>query len=297
MCSYFIPRFRPWSFPGRLVKTPVLPPSLDLAGQTGIITGGYTGLGYKSADNLLSHNLSRLIITVPDWKVAREATANLANLHPHANIEVWFLDMLCYTSIQHFIWKCDTILDRIDFVILSAGILSDNFIINTSTNHETTFQVNYLSTVLLTILLLPVLKSKNIPNKPARITLIGSSLALSAKFPEQRSNTLISAFDNKGYWEIADRYSTTKLLLLMFIVKLKSYVDSDEVVVNVVNPGLMQNEGLDQWVIKTNFGDEVGPMANELKIEPGASTFHDAACLKLKTTTHGTWLSSWGVHP
>lgn len=46
---------------------------LDLTGQTGIITGGNTGLGFETAQTVLAYNLSHLIITVRDDKKGKDA--------------------------------------------------------------------------------------------------------------------------------------------------------------------------------------------------------------------------------
>lgn len=78
-----------------------------------------------------------------------------------ATINVWALDMESYESIQAFVRKCDAELPRMDYVVLNAGIGPIAFATTRSTGHETTIQVNHLSTALLTLLLLPILKAKS----------------------------------------------------------------------------------------------------------------------------------------
>ncbi|KAF2654669.1 short chain dehydrogenase [Lophiostoma macrostomum CBS 122681] len=278
---------------------PPVPEGLDLLGQTGIITGGNTGIGFEAAHALLDLDLSRLIITTRSEAKGAEAVAKLEQLHPSAKIEAWTLDMLSYESIQAFARRC-SVLDRIDFVILNAGTKSGDFITSENTGHEIVFQVNYLSTVLLALLLLPVLRTKHSPAKAARLTLIGSGLALTAKFPEQNADTIISAFDQPVAWgtQVAqERYSTTKLLLLMFLVKVKDYVNPEDVVVNVADPGFVKSAGLDRSLpahVRAIFALMRSALGRDIKA--AASTYVDAAVIK-PDSTHGSWLSNWTVFP
>lgn len=272
---------------------------LDLTGQTAIITGGYSGIGYKCAEILLANKLSHLVITVRNEKKGNEAAAKLRNLHPGAKIEVRPLDMLSYDSIQAFVKRCNDDLPRIDFVILNAGMVSGEFSINQSTGHEVCFQVNYLSTALLTILLLPVLKAKRNTkqDKPSRITIVGSGLALSANFRERGSQSVIAAFDNREYFDSVDRYSTTKLLLLIFLSKLAPYVDPSDVVVNVVDPGFVATPGLDRNV--SPLLRYINGLSRKLvgrSLYCGGWAYIDATVVK-PDTTHGSWVSNWDVYP
>ncbi|KAH8891147.1 short-chain dehydrogenase [Thozetella sp. PMI_491] len=293
----------PSSFRGQFVRSllisqPEPPSNLDLGGQTGIITGGNSGLGFECAHTLLAYKLSRLIITVRDEDKGRDAVSKLKSVYPTAEIEAWSLDMLSYKSIQSFSQRCAD-LNRIDFAILNAGMKNSTFIVNESTKHEVVFQVNYLSTVLLALLLLPVIKKRRPLTKPGRLTMVGSGLALAAKFPEQSATRIIPAFDDPTGWGFQasfERYSTTKLLLLMFLVKLKDYVNPDDVVVNVADPGFMRNAGLDRHLptaMRAAFGlyRSVGRST-----KAGAWTYVDAATVK-PPSSHGSWTYNWTVYP
>ncbi|KAL3471260.1 hypothetical protein BJX99DRAFT_250590 [Aspergillus californicus] len=274
---------------------PQAPSSLNLTGQTGIITGGYTGLGYACAEALLTHKLSHLIITVRDEKKGNAAAATLRKQYPTATIEVWLLDMLSYDSIQAFVKRTQD-LQRIDFVILNAGVATGSFRLSESTNHEETFQVNYLSTVLLTFLLLPILKEKHAPGKPARITMVGTGTAQTAHFAEINETPLFAAFNNPKYWAIPERYNTAKLLLLMFIHKLRAYVAAEDVVVNVADPGLVKNSGMDRHApafLKLTFTIMRALFARS--VPAGAWTLADAAVVK-PDSTHGSWICHYGVY-
>lgn len=107
--------------------------------------------------------------------------------------------------------------------ILNAGVGSGlTLCINPSTGHEETIQVNYLSTALLSILLLPNLAAKSPTSLPGRLTIVGSGTALFAAFDNQNANPLIPSFDVpfSGLAAAQERYGTSKVLVKMLVYKL-----------------------------------------------------------------------------
>ncbi|KAI1842910.1 hypothetical protein JX266_010928 [Neoarthrinium moseri] len=271
----------------------------DVGGQTGIIIGGNGGVALDSVHILLRYGISRLILTVRNPQKFEPTIASLRKSYPSSAIDAWVLDLQSYSSIEAFVDRCKT-LDRIDFVNISAGIILPNFTINEATRHEVVFQVNYLSTVYLALLLLPVLRERHPPKKPSILTMVSSGLAYVATFPEQKAPSLFAAFDDPKNWSTSfggDRYSTAKLMLLMFLVKVKDYANPDEVVVNVTDPGFMRAVGLDQhmpliarffvWLLRVAIGRSA---------EDGAMTFVDATVVKGKES-HGSFLYNWKIAP
>jgi len=274
------------------------PPSTNLSGQTVVITGSNSGLGLEAAKLLLSLNLSHLILAVRTVEKGEIVAAPLRSAYPKAQIDVWALDMLSYASIQSFAQQCAT-LSRLDVVILNAGIANVKFEINTSTNHEQTFQVNYLSTTLLAILLLPILKSKSPGKAPGRLTIVASAMGWQAKFPNRNAVPLFPTFDDGSDWSLAsssERYSVTKLMVLMLVLRLGSLVSPDDVVINAVEPGLVRGTGLSR--------SAPGPLQVFVKLfhlmgrttVQGALTYADAAVVKGKET-HGSFVVNWEIYP
>ncbi|KAL4940090.1 hypothetical protein BDV06DRAFT_230612 [Aspergillus oleicola] len=272
---------------------------LDLSNKTAIITGGNSGLGYECAAQLLTNNLSHLIITGRDEKKAAEAMKTLRARYPSATIELWSLDMLDYDSIKGFVRRCSE-LNRIDIVILNAGMFAGKFKVNGKTKHEECFSVNYLSTALLSVLLLPLLKEKRAPgagNEPSRLTLVGSGLALSAIFPERKGPNILTAFDNPSFFNTMERYNTTKLLLLFFVSKLSSFVNPSEVIINVADPGFVHTPGLDRNLMgfeQAMMGAFRYAVAKSLR--DGAWAYVNAAVTK-GARSHGGWVANWDIYP
>ncbi|EFQ33096.1 short chain dehydrogenase [Colletotrichum graminicola] len=280
----------------QLCSTPLMPPKdLSLAGHTAIISGANGGLGLTCAEMLLDHHVSRLIIAVRSIGKGEAAAETLKKKHPAANIEVWALDMMSYKSIQAFADRCST-LSRIDIVILNAGMVTGTFSLSPH-GHEEMVQVNYLSTTLLTVLLLPILKSKKTAGKASRLTVVSSGSTFGAKFLEHDKVPLIAGMDDNTTFDPMDRYQTSKLLGQLTITKLASYVPKEDVILNIVDPGLTKGSGLHQHLSRAQqafMGTVKALTARSLK--EGASTYIDAAVLK-GDETHGSYLMDWKIHP
>lgn len=272
-------------------------PSKDtsLTGKVAIVTGANQGLGLEASDQLLGLQLSRLIIAVRSVTKGKAAAATLRAKYPKAAIDVLELDMASYDSIRSFVAQVEK-LERVDIVILNAGIRNWKLNLNPSTGHEETIQINYLSTVLLCILLLPILKRKS-PQGSGRISIISSGLAFAAKFRTKSAVPLLPSLDDAKTFDASDQYNISKLLEMMFVYKLADHVSSDDVVVNAVDPG---------FVAGTNLTHGLNPVATVLfsafkrmtarPTDVGASTYVDGAVLKGKES-HGCYIMAWKISP
>ncbi|KAL0256801.1 hypothetical protein SLS55_009198 [Diplodia seriata] len=273
-------------------------PETSLVGKTAIITGGNGGLGYEAGLQLLGLKLSRLILAVRSTEKGEAAALKLRALCPEASVDVWHLDMSSYESIQAFVRRAETQLSRIDMVLLNAGLIRLTFNAVKSTGHEECLQVNYLSTVLLATLLLPLLKAKGPPGtEPARLTIVSSALTLAAKIPNRNANPLLPSFDDPKSFDRDEHYNSSKLLAHMFLWRLVDFVSADDVVVNLADPAWCKGTEL--------IRDATGVMRVAVKIfgtltgrtkELGASCFVDALVSKGKES-HGCFLMSWQIHP
>ncbi|OHF02291.1 short-chain dehydrogenase [Colletotrichum orchidophilum] len=273
-------------------------PGTSLSGKTAIITGGNTGLGYEAALQLLDLELSRLIVAVRSLERGEEAAAKLRHRYPAATIHVWILDMRSYKSVQDFVRRIDKELDHIDIALLNAGVIRMGFTKVPSTGHEETIQVNYLSTMLLAILLLPVLKAKRQKGgDPARLTIVSAALSLAAAFPNRDANPLLPSFDDPTTFVSGEAYDTSKLLAHMFLWKLVDNISADSVIVNLADPAWCKGTSLArdaQGIMKLGvaaFGAATGRTPRV-----GASCFIDAIVNKGKES-HGCFLMSWKIHP
>ncbi|KAF2668081.1 short-chain dehydrogenase/reductase family protein [Microthyrium microscopicum] len=274
-------------------------PTTSLAGKTAIITGANTGLGYEAAIQLLGLSLSHIILAVRSLEKGESAATKLRQLYPKAEVEVWELDMSSYDSIQAFASRVDSQSWRVDIAILNAGVIGTaGFDTVKATGHEETIQVNYLSTVLLAILLLPVLKARRAVNgEPSHLTIISAALTLAAKFPNRNANPLLPSFDDSKTYDPREVYMTSKVLVQMFLWRLVDYVSADDVIVNLADPAWVGGTDLHrdaQGVAKVGM-KIFGALAGR-SVKDGASCYIDAVVTKGKES-HGCFLMSWEAHP
>ena len=286
-------------FNNQFREHPVWPsPGTNLSGKTAIITGGNAGLGYEAALQLLGLKLSKLILAVRSLERGEAAAAKLQKLHPNAVVEVWQLDMCSYPSVQAFASRVDSQLSRIDIVLLNAGGMRLEFTLNKSTGHEWAVQVNYLSTMLLALLLLPILKVKGeTEGSPARLTIVSAALTLAAKFPNKNAIPLLASFDTPKNFDQQETYNSSKLLAHMFLWKLVDYVSADDVIVNLADPAWCKGTDLARDVkgVGVKLGLKAfGMLGRTPKV--GASCFVDAIVNHGKES-HGCFLMSWKIHP
>lgn len=209
--------------------------------------------------------------------------------------------MLSYQSIREFVGRCQSEVTRLNVAVLNAGMVRSEFIINESTGHEQMFQVNYLSTALLSLLLLPVLTTKRDSNgPPSRLTVVSSGMSLLSKFANHQSNPLIPTFDNEKGWGInaaSEQYGVTKTLLSSFMLTLSSRVRAADVIINTVDPGLVGGSSLHR-TIKGPAKAVMALMkaATARSLEQGAWTYVDAAVVK-GAESHGSFVMDWKIAP
>lgn len=274
------------------------PEGTNLEGKVAIVTGSTSGLGLEASRQLLSLGLSSLIIAVRSTEKGNRVASEFCTQYPNASIQVWSLEMESYESIQAFVRRADAELPRLDIAILNAGIQALHFTTVPETGHERLLQVNYLSTMLLAILLLPVLKRKSPAGEPGRLTIISSGTARGARISGPEGSPVISHLDDKAQpWNPVTRYAVTKLLGHLFITNLARYVDSDDVIVNLADPGLVKDTNLQggssaPFLIAAFFYCMKAVLGRTLR--DGASTYVDATVTKGKDS-HGCYVADWKI--
>ncbi|KKY30053.1 putative short-chain dehydrogenase reductase family [Diaporthe ampelina] len=279
----------------RTKPTP-LPSDLRIPGQTAIVTGSNVGLGLAASRQLLALGLSNLVMGVRSQAKGDAAAAQLRDEFPDSQVSVWTLDMESYDSVRSFAERCAS-LPRIDVVILNAGLIAPSYTTVPATGHELTMQVNYLSTALLTLLLIPVLKSKRAPGapRPPVLTIVGSDAAYIGSL-ESEGPVLAQLDQPKGYEQFS-RYSTSKLMLTLFVGELAELVDPDDVLINLCNPGPTKGTSFghsNSAIVKRVFGVILYFFARSVDV--GASIYLDAT-LTRGAESHGKFISDWAIKP
>lgn len=160
---------------------------------------------------------------------------------------------------------------------------------------------NYLSTVLLGILLLPHLRNKRAPGQGAgKLTMVNSGLSLTGKLPlnpKKPQQPLLASFDDKEKFSNTTWYNTSKSLMHLFLWKLSDFVFADAVVVNIVDPGYVKGtESVSNMPKITALAAKSFAAVTGRTVQVGASTYVDAVAVKGKES-HCCFLTSWRIHP
>ena len=271
-------------------------PALKLTNQVAIITGANVGLGFETARQLCQRGLGQLIVAVRSQSKGDEAAAKLRAEFPDTKIDVSIVDMQSYASVQAFVKRCED-LPRLDLVLLNAGIQMSSRTIDEATGHEVDLQVNYLSTALLTILLLPVLRSKRITGGLTPIlSIVASDTAFWADVTSFEGS-ILKAMDEADFGSMS-QYSRSKLLIIMFTAVLASKVSHDDVILNTVNPGLTGGTSLSNRTIgaagKLLMSVLIWPLARS--VGSGANAVVHGMLVEGQET-QGSFLSDWTVKP
>ena len=215
-----------------------VPPSAALEDKTAIITGATSGLGLEAAKQLISSfKLGYLIIGARDLKKGESVRAQLSKINRKCTVEIWSLNYEAFENVLEFCRRAKK-LDRLDLVILNAGIKPIEFRIS-PTGYESTLQVNHLATSLLSLLLLPVLKrTAQAEAQASRMVVVSSEVHFWTPFEERHAADMLESMNHQGSWAVPWRYNTTKLFNVLWSRELAERTRAREVVINTVNPGL-----------------------------------------------------------
>lgn len=232
-------------------KVTPLPPNINLHGKSAVITGSSAGLGLETARQLLTLNLSTLILAVRNEPKGQSCKQSLLRdpviKSKNPTIKVLPLDVNNNTSILAFTATLQQTLPTLDILILNAGISRLKHTPSPgANNHEESLQVNYLSNALLLATLLPYLTaSAEKTGSSTRVTWVGSrmheSMTSFAKRPPplDTPTSILSYMDDEDAHSPLYRYADTKLLCAMFMYTLAPRLDTSKVVLNMVCPGMV----------------------------------------------------------
>lgn len=212
---------------------PPADPTTSFAGQTIIVTGSNTGLGFQAAIKFAALGATRLILGVRDPVKGAKAKEDIEHRLSTASgksykctIEVWPLDMNSYDSIKSFAKRAETELDRIDVAVLNAGVYRNAFS-QSQYGWEETLQVNVLSTTLLALLLLPALKNTGSKRKEEglplpTLELVSSGLHQRTTLPEDTDTNFLKHFNTAEAFADGKQYSRSKLFLMYALGTLQN---------------------------------------------------------------------------
>lgn len=229
-------------------------PTSSFGGKTVLITGANCGLGFEAALKFTALGASTVILACRSFSKGEAAAKRIEELTGVIGVvRVWDLDMKNYNSLRALVARVKGELPRLDIALLNAGVVQPNYR-KSPEGYEETLQVNVLSTVLLGILLLPILKestaagSKEDQDAPqaSYICFVSSgnyefaNISLSVR---NEPNLLQYYSQSDHFAGVEPQYNISKLFLMYAVNELAARFDvqressAGNVIINSVNPG------------------------------------------------------------
>ncbi|KAF2658945.1 NAD(P)-binding protein [Lophiostoma macrostomum CBS 122681] len=225
------------------VKHPPVDPDVTFVGKNILIVGANTGLGFESAVKFAQKGAAKLILGVRSTEKGEQAKQEISKRAgmDSRKIEIAVVDLDSFSSVKLFVSSLEIDNSRLDVVLLNAGGVWPKYV-KSSEGYETSLQVMVLSTTLLAILLLPLLrKSATVSNRDElpHITFVSSQSHMEVK-AEDYTGTLLQAVNDEKQFSPFTNYGRNKLLAFVamrYIAQATTKLDgSPEVIVNACCP-------------------------------------------------------------
>ncbi|KAH7888900.1 short-chain dehydrogenase [Phlebopus sp. FC_14] len=217
-------------------------PSADVSNKSVVVVGSTVGLGFEAAVHLAKLKPKTLLLTSRDDEKCKRTKDEVEQRSTFTGIESWPLELGSFDSVRKFADRVDAEGISVNAFIANAGISTFKYG-QTQDGWESTLQVNYLSTTLLSILMLPHLIKAATAEDASRLVIVSSEahffvtkLEGADKWP-----SILGKLSDEAYCTssiMRTRYDVSKMLEIMFVRELASRLpDTTPVAVSAVNPG------------------------------------------------------------
>lgn len=199
-----------------------------LDGRVALVTGGNTGIGLETARDLARRG-ARVIIASRDTAKSKKAVEDIKRTTGNNNVEYRYLDLSQFSSVRHFAEEINRNVEKLHILVNNAGLILGPPT-PTEDGCNPVMQVNYLSTFLLTLLLI----EKLIASKPSRIVIVTSYLHKIHYFNPEDLAGLQTRLN-------FTKYGNSKLCQVLWMKALIKRLP-DGVTVNALHPGLVNTD-------------------------------------------------------
>ncbi|MFT3712673.1 MAG: SDR family oxidoreductase [Archangium sp.] len=216
-----------------MAKPLLCPPellSLDLTGKTYIVTGGNSGIGLVTVEQLARQG-ARVVLACRRPAEGQRASDELKAKNLRGSIEVAELDLASLASVRAFAEAFLARGEALHGLVNNAGVMNTPAG-KTKDGFEMQFGTNHLGHYLLTELLLPALKK----GAPSRVVVLSSCYHDKAQGREGRIDFDDLNFERRAYdgWTA---YAQSKLANLLHAKALAKRLSGTGVTVASVHPG------------------------------------------------------------
>ncbi|KAI9010224.1 hypothetical protein DFJ74DRAFT_343782 [Hyaloraphidium curvatum] len=245
----------------------------DLKGHTILVTGANQGLGRVTALELARAN-ARVLMAVRNTEGGQVAADEIARATGNKAVEVRQLDLMSLENVEAFCRKLKEGADKVDGIVLNAGIMAIPSLKPSADNIESQFATNVVGHTLLLLRLLPsVIRNADEKKLPARVVWVSSDLHNKA---DPKIGVDFSTVNDASKYKPWVWYGETKLCNLLLSNYMTSLLPASKypnLYINACHPGFVATE-LARNVTGMSF---LGPaktfflrMAGAGKVENGA---------------------------
>ncbi|KAI6100682.1 short-chain dehydrogenase [Pisolithus croceorrhizus] len=278
----------------------------DVGSKAVMVVGSNVGIGLEASVHLARMRPRLLFATCRDEEKCertREVLMERAG-NDGAGIIPMPLDLSSFDSVRAFAatFTAEARSDHgLDILVANAGTSVQEYT-RTDDDWEVMLQVNYLSMVLLSILMLPHLVEASSSESPSRLVVVSSfghhfgvgNLKHAAKW-----KSVLETINDEEFCNGVDRYNISKLLQVMFVRELAARLPNPTPVVScTVQPGFCRSNLFrdfdGKWYTRT-FVSLAGVLFSARTSDQGSRTLVHAAVGDDETAMHGRYLSSCQV--
>ncbi|KAI5998594.1 short-chain dehydrogenase [Pisolithus albus] len=278
----------------------------DLETKAVMVVGSNVGIGLEASVHLARMKPRSLFTTCRDEEKCERTREVLMERtgDDGTGITSMPLDLSSFDSVRAFAatFSAEACSDRgLNVLVANAGTFVQEYT-RTDDNWEVMFQVNYLSMVLLSILMLPHLVKASSSESPSRLVVVssfGHHFGVGKLRNAARWESVLETINDSKFCNSADRYNVSKLLQVMFVRELAARLPSPTpVVACTVQPGFCRSNlfrDLDGNWYARSLVSLMGALLSARTPEQGSRTLVHAAVGDDPLAMHGRYLSSCQV--
>ncbi|KAI0037540.1 NAD(P)-binding protein [Auriscalpium vulgare] len=219
----------------------------DLSGKTVLVVGANTGLGLEAAKHFASMGPKHLVLACRSLKRGEAAAAAIKSATGFDGVAVRIVDLAVFSSVIDFAEAFEKEFGQLDIHVINAATATGLYE-QTVDGWESSLQINVLSCLLLSVLLLPASLKAAAPSARARVVVVSSEVhAWYTVAEDELANPRpLELYNDKAYCTpetMKGRYRLSKLLDVFITREFASRISADSpLVVNTVNPGFCKTE-------------------------------------------------------
>lgn len=229
---------------------------IDFSGKIVLVTGANTGLGFEAALKYAALGVDKLILAVRSIAKGEEAKKRIVQRTGRSSdtIAVLGVELDDFASVQAFVRALGKETDHLDVALLNAGLGNPSYE-KSAAGWEAAVQVNVLSTALMAILLLPLLRATAAARgRASHLTFVNSHgyREVREDWLARAGGSLLRAANDDAAWDPRRSYAMVKLLGMAVMRAVARATSSPagpaeaggrpDVIVNAVCPGLCKTD-------------------------------------------------------